>query len=185
MKSGGICNSLVSAIDIAPTFLALAGAKPFAAAEGKDFAPLLADPSAKIRESIVAERHWHDYDDHARAVREERWKSIRNHYTDIPNQPPADAVSSLTFQAMRRLRDAGRLTAEQRAIFQSPRSEEELYDTQADPHELRNLAAVAEHQPVLKRLRARLAEFQKRTADRVPEKRTPDTFDRETGNRLR
>lgn len=69
-------------------------------------------------------------------------------------------------------------------MFEIPRAAEELYDTQADPHEMRNLAADSQHRETLEKLRAELETFAKRTDDRVLEKRTPDTFDRETG-RLR
>jgi len=183
VKAGTASASLVSTVDIAPTFLALAGAKPLPGAEGKDFTPLLRDPTASVREHIIAERHWHDYDDHARAVRTQRWKYIRNSYTDIPNQPPADAVNSPSFQAMRRLRDEGELTPEQSAPFIAPRPAEELYDTQADPHELCNLAAAPEHRAVLQELRAELEAFARRTADAAPPQRRPDEFDRETGKK--
>ena len=75
----------------------------------------------------------------------------RTAYADLPNTPPADAVRSLTFQAMRRLRDAGRLTPEQMTCFTRPRPKEELYDAEADPHELRNLASPTPQQPEVSR----------------------------------
>jgi hypothetical protein len=61
------------------------------------------------------------------------------------------------------------------------RPEEELYDTEVDPHELRNLASDPRHGAVLNQLRKAFAEWQRTTDDRLPSARTPDEFDRETG----
>jgi arylsulfatase A-like enzyme len=133
---------------------------------------------------VFAERHWHDFDDHARAARSERYKYIRNYYPDLPATPPADAVRSPTFQAMRRLRDAGKLSQPQLACFLKPRPEEELYDTEVDPHELRNLAGDPKHVAQLNKLRKALNEWQQATGDGLPKTRTVDEFDRETGTPL-
>jgi N-sulfoglucosamine sulfohydrolase len=117
-------------------------------------------------------------------VRTARFKYIRNDYRDLALTPPADAVRSPTFVEMRRLRDAGRLTAAQRRVFAAPRPAEELYDTEADPDELRNLAGAASHAEVLAAMRARLQAWQQETDDRAPAARTPDEFDREAGTPL-
>lgn len=45
------------------------------------------------------------------------------------------------------------------------RALEELYDTQADPHQLRNLATVQRHLPVLERMRAELHRWQLSSRD--------------------
>ena len=109
----------MSTIDIAPTLLKLAGLEPGPSIQGKDFSPLLKDPAAKVRDLIFAERNWHDYASHGRAARSERFKYIRNDDNASPLSPPADAVRSPTFQAMRRLRDAGKLTPSS-ALFRGP-----------------------------------------------------------------
>ena len=184
IKVGSVSNSLISSVDIAPTILELAGVKAGSSFQGKSIVPVLKNPKAAIRETVFAERHWHDFDDHARAVRSERYKYIRNYYPDLPGTPPADAVRSLTFQAMRRLRDEGKLSPQQLGPFLKPRPSEELYDTEADPHELHNLASDPRHAATINQLRKALAEWQRTTDDRLPEARTPDEFDRETGNPL-
>jgi N-sulfoglucosamine sulfohydrolase len=184
IKPGSVSDSLVSSVDIAPTFLAVANLKAGPSFQGKSIVPVLNNPKAVIRETVFAEHHWHDFDDHGRCARSGRYKYIRNYYPDLPATPPADAVRSLTFQAMRRLRDAGKLSPSQLACFLKPRPEEELYDTEADPHELRNLAGDLRHGAVLNQLRKALAEWQRTTEDRLPGARTPDEFDRETGQPL-
>ena len=184
VRSGSHCGRLISTIDIAPTVLKLAGLEPLRSFQGKDFSPLFQDPTAKVNNLIFAERNWHDYASHGRAVRSERFKYIKNDDNERPLTPPADAVRSPTFMAMRRLRDARKLTAEQRGCFEHPRPAEELYDLDADPHELVNLAAVPKFAKVLDEMRRALSEWERETADIATDKLTPDEFDRETGEPL-
>lgn len=65
--------------------------------------------------------------------------------------------------------------------FVKPRASEELYDCQADPQELKNLAGDPKHASTLQQLRRALDQWQRDTADYVPSPRPPDLFDRETG----
>jgi N-sulfoglucosamine sulfohydrolase len=185
VKPGAATTSLLSSIDIAPTLLSLAGVPVPAAVQGTSFAAVLADPTAAGRDHVIAEKNWHDFDDHARAVRTAKFKFVRNSYTDIPLTPPADAVRSPTFRAMRTQHAAGTLPAEQRTSFTTPRPAEELYDLSADPHELKNVASDPAHREALASLRAALDRWAKATDDRVPAKRTPDGFDRATGERVK
>ena len=182
IRPGSTTRSVVSAVDIAPTFLELAGLKPSPRLfEGRSFAKLFRRPDATIRQYAFAEKHWHDYEDEVRAVRSERFKYIRNFYPDLPLTPSADGVRSPMYQEMIKLRDAGQLQPWQLTSFRVPRPEEELYDCDADPHELRNLAADPEFAGVLKTMRGALRDWQAEYDDFIPSVRTPDEFDRETG----
>ena len=69
--------------------------------------------------------------------------------------------------------------------FTKPRPREELYDTQADPHELRNLVDNPASAKVLGVMRDALARWQRKTGDGLPKVRSHDEFDRETGDRLK
>jgi len=184
VESGSRCGSLVSTIDIAPTVLRLAGVEPGPTFQGRDLSPLFKDPRAKVREMIFAERNWHDYASHGRAARSEKYKYIRNDDRDSPLTPPADAVRSPTFVAMRRLRDGGKLTPDQGACFVSPRPAEELYDVDADPNELHDLAGDPKYAGVLGDTRRALSEWARETGDVLPARPSPDEFDRETGDSL-
>ena len=181
VRAGSATGSLVSTIDIAPTLLGLAGAAVPAVVQGRGFAPLLRDPTVKHRDFVFLEKNWHDFDDHARAVRSARFRYVRNGYPDVPMTPPADAVRSPTFQTMLLLFDAGKLPPEQRTCFTTPRPVEELYDLDADPHELRNVIGDPRHAEALRVHRVALDGWVKETDDRVPAARTPDGFDRRTG----
>ena len=153
--------------------------------QGRSFKALLTRPEKMIRRYAYAEHNWHDFDDHGRSVHSVRFNYIRNYYTDIPGTPPADAVRSITYQAMRRMRAAGGLNDDQKGCFTRPRPEEELYDLENDPCELQNLGEVPKFAPVLEKMREALVAWEKETGDAVPERRRADEFDRETGARLK
>lgn len=181
VKAGSETESLVSVVDIAPTFLALAGFESYESSPGQDFSPILIDTDAQIRERIYGQAHWHDHENFVRAVRDNRFKYIRNFFNDLPRTPPADALTGGTFAEIRRLERSGELNSNQRSLYYEPRPEEELYDLENDPHELNNLANDTEFRNELYRLRVDLLDFMNRYDDGVPRLRTPDEFHRVTG----
>ncbi len=184
VAAGSATDALVSTVDIAPTFLALAGLEAGTNFEGKNLTPVLMDPEREMRSYIYAEDHWHDHEDFTRAVRSKRFKYIRNFYPELPNTPPADALRSPTFRSMLELRDAGMLNEDQMAVFRKPRPIEELYDLAEDPFELNNLATDPDYTDTLKQMQAVLGQFRAETRDSLPPFRTPDEFDRESGETL-
>jgi N-sulfoglucosamine sulfohydrolase len=179
---GKVCERLVSTVDLAKTILAIAKIeKPGITFEGVDLTPLFAAPEKPVHEYVFAEKNWHDYEDRSRAVRNERYKYIRNEYADLPLTPPADVVRSATYVELMRLLEKDGLSPEQQIHFRTPRPAEELYDLRLDPHELKNLAADERYAPLLKAMRAALADWEGKTEDTKPAERTPDEFDRLTG----
>jgi hypothetical protein len=92
--------------------------------------------------------------DMVRAARDKQFKYIRNYRPELPyllwipyrNRHPI-------LQEMWRLFLAGELTGSQLLMFQTSRPVEELYDTQADPYEIHNLAHDPAYEPELDRLR--------------------------------
>ena len=182
VKSSTHTTALVSAVDIAPTFLELAGAKNgVLESEGQSFSKVLGDPTASHREFAFAEDHWHDYEDHARSVMTQRFKLIRNDYTDLPSTPSADAGRGLSWQNMLKLQKEGKLPPHQQACFVSPRPKWELFDLQRDPGELTNRFEDAAYASEREQLQSALESWTARTGDYLPTKRTPDEFDRVTG----
>ena len=114
-------------------------------------------------------------DDRIRAVRDRRYKYIRNFRPELPYaQQVAYGELMPTMQAWRRLNAAGELTGPQRLFFSPTKPPEELYDIEADPHEVNNLAASKspEHQKALTQLRAALDRWADETNDlgAVPER---------------
>ena len=87
---------------------------------------------------------------------------------------------------MRQLHEQGKLTPAQQGCMETPRPTEFLYDVEADPHCIQNLADDPANGRTLRLMRATLSQWQERTGDRFPgeEKITPDGFDRTTGKRI-
>lgn len=181
IKPNASSRALISSIDIAPTFLQLAGISAPKEFVGESFAAVLADPALPHREAAFAEHNWHDYTARKRAVRTNRFLYIRNALPQYACTPPADAVRSPTYSVMQELFAAGKLSPPQSVCFTAPSPEEELYDLDADPHSLRNLAADASHKSVLDKMRKKLDAWQVSTKDATPSTFTPDKYDRSTG----
>ena len=181
VKGGSVTGSLVSAVDIAPTLLELAGVPTPDTFQGESLVPILRDPAAAVRTHAFAEHNWHVFSACERAVITDRFNYIRNWRPDLPATPPPDIGQSPTWEVIRKLHAAGKLPPEQATCFVVPRPEEELYDTRKDPHALRNLAQDPEYQPVMKEMRAALAAWQRETGDNFdPQNIKPDGIDRET-----
>jgi arylsulfatase A-like enzyme len=183
-KGGSSSASLVSVIDIAPTFLEAAGVKAPPSFQGVSFMPLLKDPQSITRRHAFSEHNWHDYEAHGRSVRSEGWLYLRNQRPALAWQGPADAVRSPSFDSLKALRDAQKLTPAQADVFQAPRAAEELYLTAQDPNQLHNLASDPAHAEIKSRLSALLDQWTAETGDAAPAHLTPDSFDRETGESL-
>jgi len=181
IKPGQVCRSIISTIDIAPTFLALAGAVPPPSFQGKSLVPLLEQPDTPFREFAFSERNWHDFEDHGRSVRSARYRYIRNDYNDLPATPSADTVYHKTWWELVRLFEQGALNEAQSRPFLAPRPPEELYDLENDPQELVNLATRSGYEELLQRHRNALERWITETDDFIPSVRTPDDFDRRTG----
>ncbi|MEM7660179.1 MAG: sulfatase [Bacteroidota bacterium] len=184
ISGGTTTTSLVSAIDIAPTFLELAGAEIPPTVQGISLLPMLVNPNTKLRQFAFGEHNWHDFDDHSRAVRSERYKYVQHQYHDLPHRPPADAISGISYQAMLTAYEAGELDAAFGGTIQGPRTPEEFFDVENDPFEMHNLANDPTYQAELDLHRVALQEWKAQTQDEVPQFRTADEFDPKTGKPL-
>lgn len=170
-------DGLISSIDITATTLSLAGVQPPANLEGRPFL----GPGARPRDHIVCARDRCDETvDRIRAVRTRQHKYIRNFYPDRPytQQNIYKDTSYPPLQIMRQLQAAGKLTVAQASFMASQRPEEELYDLDADPYEISNLAASAEQKQTLERLRGLLEAWVEQTKDKgaIAEPALPDEF---------
>jgi len=182
-KPGSPCNSLVSAIDIAPTILELARLQAPSSMQGVSFVSLLKDPNRQIRQYAFAEHNWHDQAAHERMVRWKNYIYIRNAHPELDNLVAAH-WNCLSYKDLFRLRQQGKLTPAQADVFCSPRPAEALFDVSSDYHQLNNLVGDANHRKALEHLRQCMDQWQHRTADTVPEHFTQDRFDRQTGKAL-
>jgi len=168
-------GDLVLHLDVAATSLGLAGIPLPAHLQGRH----LFDAAYKPRTYIVAARDRCDETvDHLRCVRTERYKYIRNFLPNRPYlQPNAYKDNKEIILRMRELFAAGRLNAAQSLIMRSQRPREELYDLQADPWELHNLAGEADQRQTLERLRSWLDEWMEQTQDQGRGPESPAMYD--------
>ncbi len=174
-------KSLISAVDIAPTLLTLAGIDSPDPFQGHSFAPLLTDPDRPFRNYVFAEHNWHDYEAHERMVRNKEYMYILNSRPMQPQNGPADAVGSASFKELEILREQGTLSAIQADVFIVPRPHEELYDYSRDPLQLLNVASLPEYRETLKSMGKILRDWMRETGDNIPKNLTKDWYLKEAG----
>jgi N-sulfoglucosamine sulfohydrolase len=162
LEPGQIDERMISFVDLAPTILALAGV------EAPDYLPgqNYLDPSVPPRQYIFASRDRMDaVVDRQRAVRDQRYKYIRSWHPEQPGGHRLAYRDNITMmQTLWQMLEDDQLNSDQRRWFEPP-GEEQLYDIQADPFELNNLAESSAHRPTLNRMRAALAEWQQNNRD--------------------
>jgi arylsulfatase len=168
-------NSLVSVIDLAPTFLDLAGIDPDARLQGVSLKKMFDDPAATVRDYAFAEHNWHVYLAHERMLRCGDWLYIRNAH---PDRLAMCEESNDSFPAGKELAQAREenkdLSPAQFDIFLQPRPREELYRVSKDPDQLHNLADDSSYADTLAQLRQILDRWTTETGDTVPTNPTPD-----------
>jgi hypothetical protein len=94
--------------------------------------------------------------DMMRSVADRRWNYIRNFRPDLAYVQPLEYMfQARGYQSWARVAAEGKLTAPT-AQFWGSKPSEELYDSQADPDNVKNLAADPAHRETLERFRAAL-----------------------------
>jgi uncharacterized sulfatase len=170
IEPGQVREKLISNIDLAPTWLEIAGVAPPEWMQGRPFLGY----RTNSREYVVATRDRAGSTvDRIRAMRTGRYKYMRNFYPKRPylqfNEYKYRQYPTVALIEQLQRKDS---LSEKVARFAAPRKpKEELYDLKRDPHELNNLADDPAHQELLKRMRSRLNEWIIQTGDkgRLPE----------------
>jgi arylsulfatase A-like enzyme len=156
--AGSVVDELCSFVDIPATILSLAGVEVPGHMHGQAF---LGPQKASPRNYIFGARDRMDeWFDCRRSVRDDRYRYIRNYRTDIGAYLDIGFRKQMnTMQELLALRDAGALDEQQLYWFRKVKEQEELYDVEKDPFELKNLAADPAHQEVLNRLSGALDQW--------------------------
>ena len=158
LKPGTRPKGFVSFIDFGPTVLNLAGVQVPPTMDGKPF--LGNGTTAKEVESRdtafgYADRFDEKYD-FVRCLRKGKYKYIRNYQSFLPDGLQNNyRYRMLAYAEWRELFKQGKLNDVQSQFFRA-RPPEQLFDIEADPHEVNNLAGDEAHQKVLKELRTAL-----------------------------
>ncbi len=176
-NAGTTDDRLLSFIDLPATVLSLAGVEVPGAMQGR---PFLGPQRQPERDLVFAAADRHDEaSDRIRAVRDKRYKYIRNYQPDTPYGQSIEFRNNLaTMQEMFRLHDEGRLDPPAEWYFRSTKPVEELYDTEVDPYEIDNLANDPAMEPVLARMREAHFDWVARTGDlgAVPERELAERY---------
>jgi N-sulfoglucosamine sulfohydrolase len=172
---GTVRDDLVAVVDFAPTFLTIAGAPLPKELDGRAFLTAEGKPGSERRRYVYTARDRMDETpDRIRSVRDERYRYVRNFQPELPYAQRVQYAEMMpTMRVWRQWNSEGKLRGPQKLFFAPTKPEEELYDTQADHHEVNNLAGspAPEHQEKLKELRLALDAWMQETNDlgAVPE----------------
>ncbi|WP_250846809.1 sulfatase family protein [Aquisphaera insulae] len=166
-RPGTVDDRLVESIDLAPTTLDIAGAGKPAAMQGRI---LFGDHADSPRTYAFGARDRCDETVFRfRTVRDGRYRYIRNFTPDRPFLQ-ANAYKERSYPVWNLLKELdaqGKLTPVQKVLTAPTMPAEELYDLDADPHEIHNLAGseVSAHREALARLRGVLERWIEETND--------------------
>ncbi len=157
---GTVDDQLVNSPDFGPTVMNLAGVDLPDYFQGRAF---LGDNLSAPRTHIFGARDRMDERyDIIRAARDKQFRYIRNFeplkpYYQYMNTPEKGA----TMKEIRRMEESGKPLPDGMATFSADHKPvEELYDLEADPHEIHNLAADPAHAAKLAELRKALSDWQ-------------------------
>jgi arylsulfatase A-like enzyme len=165
-KPGQTVAEPVSFVDLAPTLLSLVGQPKPDYMQGRAFlGSKRVEPPADPAVFLFADRFDEIYG-MRRGITDGRWKYIRRFTPHLPAAPYSYYQFSMpSWTAIQKAWKDGKLTGIHKALWEAPQATEELFDTQSDPWEIKNLAADPAHAERLAALRARLKKTMAETFD--------------------
>ena len=154
-RGGGVCDALVSQVDVYPTLCELAGIPAPAPTHGRSLMPLVRGTASEIRDELFAELTYHAAYDPQRAIRTRRHKLIRilgprlePVLPNIDDSPSKDVLVRAGWGSR-------------------PRPREALYDLLLDPGEARGVEDDPAHAGIRADLGARLDRWMAETGDPI------------------
>ena len=155
-RAGELDDQLISFVDFKSTTLSLAGIEPPEYVDGRAFVGKFQSSESRQYIHAAADRFDRQYDT-IRAVRDERFKYLRNYYPERGYYLPLTYREQMPImQELLRLKEQNALTEAQSQWFRESKPSEELFDTLSDPHELTNLALDPAYSDKLLELRKEL-----------------------------
>lgn len=162
--AGATTDRLVSFVDFAPTVLSLAGVPLPQHFQGSAF---LGPAAGAPRQYVYALRdRMAERFDTVRAVRDARYQYLRNFQPHLSwSQFTSYTEEMPLMKRWRELAEQGQLSGPPARYFEPTKPVEELYDNQADPHQVQNLAGDPAYRETLKRLRGECLRWMHQTHD--------------------
>ena len=154
-NAGTAIDRLVSFVDFAPTVLSLAGVEAPPYFQGHAF---LGRATGAPRDLIFGGKDRQgEAVDLVRYVRDRRFQYLRNFHPHVPHgQYMSYNWQHASMRAWEQLHHQGKLSGPTERFFAVPKPSEELYDVQADPWQVRNLAGDPAYAQEITRLRGAL-----------------------------
>jgi N-sulfoglucosamine sulfohydrolase len=150
-KQGAVSDRLVTFLDFAPTVLSLTDIKVPDYMQGGAFLGKQQKPESEYAYGFRGRMD--ERIDMSRSVRDKKYRYIRNY---LPNKIYGQYLEYLwrapSVKSWEDAYKAGKLNADQ-SKFWEPKPAEELFDVEADPHNIRNLAGDQKYKSELLRLR--------------------------------
>ena len=165
IQPGTVCNKLVQNIDYAPTFLDLAGISKPKELPGRSLTPLFkaGDKVKGWRNSIYY--HYYDYPTYHMVRKHDGVRTDRYKLIHFYGEGGLDAVKENKYQRQPGTREHGCMTYLTSLGYFEPKDSavnyNELYDLQADPHELNNLYGKTGYEKITKQLQKQLNDYRK------------------------
>ena len=164
-QPGTVNAQLLESIDLAPTMLDIAGQPKPAGMQGVAF---LGEHAGAPKQYVFGARDRCDETVFRfRTVRDAKYRYIRNFTPERPLLQPNEYKEKQypVWNLIKELNAQGKLTPVQAVLAAPTMPPEELYDLDADPHEINNLATSAAHGDTLKRLRGVLEKWIEESRD--------------------
>ncbi|MGE3820829.1 MAG: sulfatase [Isosphaeraceae bacterium] len=161
---GSVRDDLVCFLDLPATTLALAGVPVPGAFDGRVIVGPKTEPASEY--VFAARDRMDERDDRIRGVRGARFHYVRNFRPELPYAQRIAYMEEMpTMREWRRLHAEAKLNPVQDAFFAPTKPVEELYDTEADPDEVHNLADDPRYRATLEAMRVALDDWIEETND--------------------
>ena len=161
---------MISAVDLTPTLLDVAGIKTKSTFDGRTFFPLLEGKTQNNRAQVFKE-----YNENSgagrhpiRGIQNKRFLYLFNPWSDGENKFKTATTGTLSYKRMNEIAETDPVMAERLRFF-NYRSVEELYDVKKDPNCLNNLINHPDYQKTLNNLRKSLGNWMVKTEDHALE----------------
>ncbi len=172
-KAGSVREDVCQSLDMNATSLMAAGIPIPEVYHGR---PLFGS-AAKPREFIVTARDRCDMTvNRIRAVRDSRYRYIRNFMPERPRTQHNQYIETSypTLGVLKELHAAGKLNAAQALFMAAQRPQEEFYDLQTDPHEVKNLVDSPAQKARVQQFAKRLDQWMIETKDQGGRAESPE-----------
>lgn len=165
-RPGADTEHLVSAVDLLPTLLEIAGAELPAGLDGRSFAPLLRGQKQPDRDRVFKVYNENSGGNRhpMRGVQTRRFGYLFNPWSDGQRRFRTATQGTRTYRRMQELAKTDAEAAARLKLFDY-RVLEEFYDYQNDPDALHNLIGDPKYQEEIAAHRALLAEWMRATGD--------------------